>query len=460
MPPEPATSKLKGSNFTASETLQLLKAVRAKLPKGQNDWLNVETFYNNLQCKERRRDSTALKNRFLKIRSYTGVFSKNITEEAVTEAVAIQSLIDTAVCVAKGGGPVGLSNEEEERLFGLMDQVLPISEQEWQFVESKFNDDLPPGDHKNIILFKRHFDQLVALRKPTGDPDCPENVRTAKRLDRRISERASGGDVPSSGDVNDQNDENDEAEEDEETFSTHRGKESDDGDEDLGEVDDLIRPRRLEFPIPLPQAITDENADPYDIEIDYDVPLKEEAAKSVSSSGSRSSGIGTKRKVDEGQGKKVVGTFSLESRLGAQGLTPNNVIKKEIADYKSLKASKRSRVSSTVGYVVEKGQKDDKRHLELAAREYELEEKRLELEYQKMKAEERREEALRIAEERRIKEDYCREEAERKRRSDERKTNYDGKRRLGRRKKWLGRLKSEEKKTTDGQRSVEKGMTR
>ncbi|KAI8851343.1 hypothetical protein BC829DRAFT_441521 [Chytridium lagenaria] len=91
MPPEPATSKLKGSNFTASETLQLLKAVRAKLPKGQNNWLNVET--------------------------YTGVFSKNITKEAVTEAVAIQSLIDNAVCVAKGGGPVGLSNEEEERFL-------------------------------------------------------------------------------------------------------------------------------------------------------------------------------------------------------------------------------------------------------------------------------------------------------------------------------------------------------
>ena len=66
---------------------------------------------------------------------------------------------------------------------------LPIGSHEWEVVASQHNENFPDKEQTGPSL-RRKFSQLHKVKKPTGDPTCPAEVRYAKQIFRRIEQRA------------------------------------------------------------------------------------------------------------------------------------------------------------------------------------------------------------------------------------------------------------------------------
>eukprot|EP00644_Phytophthora_capsici_P014409 jgi/Phyca11/81566/gw1.3.1187.1 len=61
-------------------------------------------------------------------------------------------------------------------MLDFVEARLPFGAEQWQSLAS---------------ILKRKFLGLKNKRKPTGDPDCPEQVRRAKRVFRQIEYRCA-----------------------------------------------------------------------------------------------------------------------------------------------------------------------------------------------------------------------------------------------------------------------------
>ena len=66
---------------------------------------------------------------------------------------------------------------------------LPIGSLEWEVVASQHNENFPDKERTGPSL-RRNFSQLHKVKKPTGDPTCPVEVRYAKQIFRRIEQGA------------------------------------------------------------------------------------------------------------------------------------------------------------------------------------------------------------------------------------------------------------------------------
>ena len=87
----------------------------------------------------------------------------------------------------KPRGP-GYSSEETDILLTSIQDVLPIGPLDWEKVVQMHTDQFP-GMGRDLQSVRRKFNKLQASRVPTGDPNCPPAVRTAKRIHREIEEK-------------------------------------------------------------------------------------------------------------------------------------------------------------------------------------------------------------------------------------------------------------------------------
>jgi hypothetical protein len=97
---------------------------------------------------------------------------------------------------ARGGRRVGVNNwtkEETMSMLRLMDRILPIGPDEWKQVTIEHAEDYPFRNDKAALV--RKYSTLHRKPIPTGNPDCPEEVKLAKRIRFKIGNRASIGDV-------------------------------------------------------------------------------------------------------------------------------------------------------------------------------------------------------------------------------------------------------------------------
>ena len=62
---------------------------------------------------------------------------------------------------------------------------------------------------RDLDSLKCKFDKLANMKKPTGDPSCPEDVRRAKHIARDIFNRANAGKVGSSSEDDEDSDDDD-----------------------------------------------------------------------------------------------------------------------------------------------------------------------------------------------------------------------------------------------------------
>ncbi|ETV64090.1 hypothetical protein H257_18970, partial [Aphanomyces astaci] len=78
-------------------------------------------------------------------------------------------------------------------LLDITVDVLPLGKNGWEKVERRFNRLAEPKllPIRDADALKRKFLLLKNHAKPTGDPDCPEEVQRAKRIQRDIDLSAS-----------------------------------------------------------------------------------------------------------------------------------------------------------------------------------------------------------------------------------------------------------------------------
>ena len=76
---------------------------------------------------------------------------------------------------------VAFSPEEVNDLLNSICSVLPIGGEEWDMVEHVHTAAWPDCKRTKESL-RRKFRQLYNKKCPTGDPNCPDDVRRAKRL--------------------------------------------------------------------------------------------------------------------------------------------------------------------------------------------------------------------------------------------------------------------------------------
>ena len=77
-------------------------------------------------------------------------------------------------------------------MLDLIEKVLPMGADEWERISVEYNQWAETSNSCERLndALKKKFDRLNSSKKPTGDPTCPPDVKRAKRIQRRIMEKA------------------------------------------------------------------------------------------------------------------------------------------------------------------------------------------------------------------------------------------------------------------------------
>jgi len=131
--------------------------------------------------------------------------------------------------------------KELKSLFDTMEKVLPIGLREWEVVLEQHNK-IWSAKEREVRGLRQKFNRLNASKLPTGDPNCPWDVKWAKQLKRKIDEKADSNllnDVSEAEDeVEDDDTPEDDDEEEEDNNNTNNNTSS-------SSSDDLITPMKL-----------------------------------------------------------------------------------------------------------------------------------------------------------------------------------------------------------------------
>jgi hypothetical protein len=91
---------------------------------------------------------------------------------------------------------------ELENLNEVISQVLPIGGAEWDEVANLHSQQYLEHQHDSVNL-RCKFKEMYNARIPTGDPECPEHIKTAKKLHIQIQQRSDAdnmdGNMPNMG---------------------------------------------------------------------------------------------------------------------------------------------------------------------------------------------------------------------------------------------------------------------
>jgi flagellar biosynthesis GTPase FlhF len=105
---------------------------------------------------------------------------------------------------AKGRG-MTFQNVEVDLLLTLLEDAKPTGQEQWERLTNEFNRRVGTRPREMESL-RTKFKSLRNKPKPTGDPDCPEEVRRAKRIQRDIENQMGVEDWDDDGDDNDGDD--------------------------------------------------------------------------------------------------------------------------------------------------------------------------------------------------------------------------------------------------------------
>ena len=84
---------------------------------------------------------------------------------------------------------VNFTRDEIDALLDCIEEVLPIGMDEWQRAENQ-HVLLYPDKNRTKESLRRKFQMLYLIKQPTGSPECPPHVRSAKLLQYAIRDKA------------------------------------------------------------------------------------------------------------------------------------------------------------------------------------------------------------------------------------------------------------------------------
>ncbi len=78
------------------------------------------------------------------------------------------------------------TSTEVQGLLQVIEEILPVHGEKWEDVSQPHAENFP-NSHRTSESLKRKFQQLYRVKKLTGDPFCPPEVRMAKRIRHLIT---------------------------------------------------------------------------------------------------------------------------------------------------------------------------------------------------------------------------------------------------------------------------------
>ncbi|KAI9915937.1 hypothetical protein PsorP6_007547 [Peronosclerospora sorghi] len=177
----------RSNNFSPAEIDRMLEVVASKNPRGKDECVALTADLNIGATAKSVRTWEQIRNKFNRLRS-----DACATDHGHQAAKDAQMLIDEHGSVFERGAASSddLSREEELLILDTAEDPLPYTQAEWDVVAAQYNSrrTLEMLSRSAAELIRAH-QKLTAVKKPTGDPDCPETVRRAKHLRRNIEAR-------------------------------------------------------------------------------------------------------------------------------------------------------------------------------------------------------------------------------------------------------------------------------
>ena len=94
----------------------------------------------------------------------------------------------------RSSGAKGYTEAERLNFLDIIERRLPCSGTEWSLVASEHGD-MYPEMERTVDSIKRQYQSLLRRREPTGDPNCPADVKQAKAIDRLLKAKQRAGDI-------------------------------------------------------------------------------------------------------------------------------------------------------------------------------------------------------------------------------------------------------------------------
>ena len=83
------------------------------------------------------------------------------------------------------------SHGEIMHFLGLMEEIIPMGNEEMKLVASQHAEAHPPG--RSALSLRRKFASLQRVKHPTGDPNMPEEIQMAKTIWHDVGKKADVG---------------------------------------------------------------------------------------------------------------------------------------------------------------------------------------------------------------------------------------------------------------------------
>ena len=118
------------------------------------------------------------------------------------ETAVVVAAIFIAFGMARQAGSINYKKDEVDLLLDLVEHIQPAGPADWDQITEEYNSTIEArnnGDttrNRDAKALKYKFKKLVNAKPNTGDPNCPPDVRRAKRIQRDIiqaSGAATGG---------------------------------------------------------------------------------------------------------------------------------------------------------------------------------------------------------------------------------------------------------------------------
>eukprot|EP00536_Pseudo-nitzschia_multiseries_P018737 jgi/Psemu1/230122/e_gw1.3024.8.1 len=90
-------------------------------------------------------------------------------------------------------GVIGYSRTELLEFLHALKKILPVGPEEWAQVAQIHKDNFA-DTNRSIQNLRRKYGNLYRKQIPTGDPNCPEEVKLAKRVKWLIKSKEGVGD--------------------------------------------------------------------------------------------------------------------------------------------------------------------------------------------------------------------------------------------------------------------------
>ena len=121
------------------------------------------------------------------------ISKKQSTKEKKPQVKHKQSL-PKALTKGRASGARGYTEDERINFLEILERRLPTSGSEWSLVANEHSETYP-GLDRNVDSIKRQYQSLLCRREPTGDPNCPLDVKKAKAIDRLLKAKQRAGDI-------------------------------------------------------------------------------------------------------------------------------------------------------------------------------------------------------------------------------------------------------------------------